>query len=219
VGNANANLIIDQGTGTNTLVGLAGADTLVAGSGDDILFGGNPTFNLGSLAAPAGVSLDSNGISAYLADGSVLIAGTDSNANQVLVHYLKSGLQDTAFGTGGLVTAPAGTNYSELLPLASGKILLMGSNNGGGMMEMGSPNIVTQLTSTGAFDTTFGTGGNLLLPAALSSNPIIALLYDGSFLVGGTDINQGSYVVDGVLMGYKSLISNEEQIFKRCARF
>jgi len=30
---------------------------------------------------------------------------------------------------------------------------------------------------------------------------------------------QGSYVVDGVLMGYKSLISNEEQIFKRCARF
>ena len=31
--------------------------------------------------------------------------------------------------------------------------------------------------------------------------------------------NLGSYVVDGVLMGYKSLISNEEQIFKRCARF
>ena len=30
---------------------------------------------------------------------------------------------------------------------------------------------------------------------------------------------KGSYVVDGVLMGYKSLISNEEQIFKRCARF
>jgi RHS repeat-associated protein len=31
--------------------------------------------------------------------------------------------------------------------------------------------------------------------------------------------NNGAYVVDGVLMGYKSLISNEEQIFKRCARF
>jgi hypothetical protein len=29
----------------------------------------------------------------------------------------------------------------------------------------------------------------------------------------------GSYVVDGVLMGYNPLISNEEQIFKRCARF
>ena len=32
-------------------------------------------------------------------------------------------------------------------------------------------------------------------------------------------IEEGSYVVDGVLMGYKCLISNEEQIFKRCARF
>jgi hypothetical protein len=32
-------------------------------------------------------------------------------------------------------------------------------------------------------------------------------------------IKIGSYVVDGVLMGYKTLISNEEQIFKRCARF
>jgi hypothetical protein len=31
--------------------------------------------------------------------------------------------------------------------------------------------------------------------------------------------NYGSYVVDGVLMGYNPLISNEEQIFKRCARF
>ena len=29
----------------------------------------------------------------------------------------------------------------------------------------------------------------------------------------------GSYVVDVVLMGDKSLISNEEQIFKRCSRF
>lgn len=32
-------------------------------------------------------------------------------------------------------------------------------------------------------------------------------------------IKYGSYVVDWVLMGYKSLISNEEQIFKRRARF
>jgi hypothetical protein len=32
-------------------------------------------------------------------------------------------------------------------------------------------------------------------------------------------VKQGSYVVDGVLMGYNPLISNEEQIFKRCARF
>jgi hypothetical protein len=30
---------------------------------------------------------------------------------------------------------------------------------------------------------------------------------------------EGSYVVDWVLMWYKSLISNEEQIFKRRARF
>ena len=29
----------------------------------------------------------------------------------------------------------------------------------------------------------------------------------------------GSYVVDGVLMGYKSLISNEEQILKKFTRF
>jgi hypothetical protein len=35
----------------------------------------------------------------------------------------------------------------------------------------------------------------------------------------GSVILLGSYVVDGVLMGYKSLISNEEQIFKRRARF
>ena len=32
-------------------------------------------------------------------------------------------------------------------------------------------------------------------------------------------LQSGSYVVDGVLMGDKSLISNEEQIFKKCARF
>ena len=32
-------------------------------------------------------------------------------------------------------------------------------------------------------------------------------------------IIKGSYVVDVVLMGYKPLISNEEQIFKRRAYF
>jgi hypothetical protein len=31
--------------------------------------------------------------------------------------------------------------------------------------------------------------------------------------------SQRSYVVDGALMVYNPLISNEEQIFKRCARF
>jgi hypothetical protein len=30
---------------------------------------------------------------------------------------------------------------------------------------------------------------------------------------------RGSYVVDWMLLGYKSLISNEKQIFKKCARF
>jgi len=34
-----------------------------------------------------------------------------------------------------------------------------------------------------------------------------------------TNISFGSYVVDGVLMGYKSLMINEEQILKRFTRF
>jgi hypothetical protein len=40
---------------------------------------------------------------------------------------------------------------------------------------------------------------------------------DGTFC--GSRIKHGSYVVDGVLMGDKSLISNEEQILKKFTRF
>jgi hypothetical protein len=52
----------------------------------------------------------------------------------------------------------------------------------------------------------------------------IALSEGRVFLLSGTFhwfrvIMVGSYVDDGALMGDKSLISNEEQIFKRCTHF
>ena len=36
---------------------------------------------------------------------------------------------------------------------------------------------------------------------------------------GRVEISVGSYVVEGVLMGYKTLISNEEQVFKKFTYF
>ena len=62
--------------------------------------------NVGQLQAPSGVSLSWVTV---LKDDSFIANGTttDGTNTPVLVHYLKTGVLDTAYGSGGVITAPA----------------------------------------------------------------------------------------------------------------
>jgi uncharacterized delta-60 repeat protein len=171
--------------GGNTLVGGDGSDTVVGGAGDDLIFAGNATFDLGQLQAPAGYTL--NGVT-VLKDDSFIAYGntTDGANNPVLVRYLKNGTLDTAYGTGGIITAPAGYEGGWANVIWPGNGLVQPSLAGLQVQWQVWNEQTTQPTSTlaqytaaGKIDTAFGNIGYVPngYPQALS---------DGSFVTTTT---------------------------------
>ena len=115
-----------------------------------------------SSAGAAGVAVQ--------ADGKVLVAGsvsvTGQNSNFSLTRYNADGSLDTTFGAGGSVNTDFLTGTSSDNDLAGsvlvqpdGKIVVAGRSEYYG----GSDFSAARYTSTGTLDTTFGTGGKVLL--------------------------------------------------------
>lgn len=91
-------------------------------------------------------------------DGSLVIAGhmgdPSANAEQAVCEILNAdGSPNTGFGTGGMVTTPAGTNASFLatLPLSDGSVICVG--------QIGSSAFAAKALANGTLDPTFGSGG------------------------------------------------------------
>ncbi len=133
-----------------------------------------------------------------LSDGKLLVAGRTGplgNHSFLVARYLSNGTLDTAFGTGGKVVTnfPGRDNaINKIAVLPDGKILAIGfsiQNTLGGTSKIA----LARYTAMGKPDTTFGTGGKVLLTIGRNSGAAdLALLAGGKFLVAGAIDQPGS---------------------------
>jgi uncharacterized delta-60 repeat protein len=115
--------------------------------------------------------------------GNIVVAGyavgAGGNEDFAVARYTTAGLLDTSFGTGGIVTTPIGTGNDEAFGLAldgSGRPVLVGQCMVGGNWKYG----IARFTATGALDTTFGTGGKVILSFGSGDDRGIGLAVDAS---------------------------------------
>jgi uncharacterized delta-60 repeat protein len=113
---------------------------------------------------------------ALQSDGKILAVGNDS----YLVRYNSNGSLDTTFGSGGLVVVPSGFSVQSLLIQPSnGDIVVGGSHN--------SDFALLRYTPSGALDSTFGSGGEVVTSGAVAT--VVALaLENGDIVAGGTGV-------------------------------
>jgi len=121
------------------------------------------------------------------ADGKIVVAGSawvGSITKMLVVRFNADGTLDTAFGTNGATTVnPFGYSTATALSIApDGKIVVAG------YAVLGSSDMVVfRVTSTGALDPTFGTGGvkTLDFRGGLDNAIGVQVLGDGKILVAG----------------------------------
>jgi uncharacterized delta-60 repeat protein len=159
----------------------------------------DPTFGSGGIVQTQfGNNVNNFGFvdSALQSNGDVLVLGTVSFINGtsqsgVLVRYLPSGALDPSFGTAGQVILSLGTSQTAPLTMSlqsDGKILVLAVFVNG--VAPAQVNLV-RLTSSGAFDPTFGSSGRVVVtfpaPAPLSASPNLVLAQpDGKILLAGS---------------------------------
>lgn len=123
-----------------------------------------------------------------LPDGRILAAGSADNYGRdfVLGRYLPDGRPDTTFGQQGFVRTDLGSTNEwvhALLVQPDGRILIAGNTT----LSSGFCYGMARYLPDGAPDTSFGTGGLVLLcPAGLEQISAAGLLSDGRIIVGGT---------------------------------
>jgi len=128
-------------------------------------------------------------------NGDIVAAGTIENFNGqeapcVIIRYLPTGVLDTTFGTGGIVTltAPGFASLSGILAVQStGKILVLTEPEINGTFVTA----LQRLNIDGQPDTTFGTGGQVVVnvtePSPYTESPSLLLAQpDGKILLAGT---------------------------------
>jgi RTX calcium-binding nonapeptide repeat (4 copies) len=178
-GNSSSNLIVDNdqaSSDSKTLVGGLGSDTLVAGPGNDILFGASPSLNFGNLGSPSGMMFGS--IQGVLG-GKFQLQGVDLNGDTVLAQFTTAGIPDTNFGSNGILSMDAA---SSLIGLGDGSYLSQGF--AGGVKPF-----YVHYTSSGLVDTGVGSRGVLTIPSGntLSDSSSFISFTDGSFMIGCSD--------------------------------
>ena len=93
-------------------------------------------------------------------DGRILAAGYSSNGgnyNYAIARYNTDGSLDTGFGTGGIVTTPAGSGYDRAYALGiqpDGRIVVAGTSSNGSNYNF----VLMRYDTDGSLDTRFGTG-------------------------------------------------------------
>ncbi len=128
-------------------------------------------------------------------DGKIVMGGFGSNGSNndfEAVRLNADGSLDTTFGTAGKVVVPMGTNDSSytIALQTDGKIILSGFTNNGGTNDI----VVARLTTTGALDSSFGTGGKVVIsnPSTDDYNFDATVQLDGKILLAGSVINAGN---------------------------
>ncbi|MFN6994739.1 MAG: DUF4347 domain-containing protein, partial [Aquincola tertiaricarbonis] len=153
-----------------------------------------------SAAGVLDTSFGSNGIAwgsagkpdamVVLADGSVVVAGTSEGSEAVVQRFAANGTPGAGFGSGGVqvlaLGADAGLRDLALLP--DGRLLASGWISTQGKSDM----LAVRLLANGSLDTSFGSGGKLVLRA--SAEPEIAhglvVRPDGSIALAGGEAQQ-----------------------------
>jgi uncharacterized delta-60 repeat protein len=124
------------------------------------------------------------GSAALQADGKIIAAGH----NRDLVRYNSNGTLDTTFGSGGIVTYPS--NFfrcsSILIQPSNGDIVVAG--------EYGASLVLLRYTPSGALDSTFGNGGEVVttVPGEAATRANSLALENGDIVAGGVVTNGGS---------------------------
>ena len=123
-------------------------------------------------------------------DGKILLAGQSYNnvtfTDYAVARYNSNGSLDTTFNSTGKVNIDFGSSTDQgygVAIQADGKILLTGFTNVNGTADNG----MVRLTSTGALDTSFGTGGRVITTIGSSSDfgNDVKIQQDGKILVSG----------------------------------
>ncbi len=128
-------------------------------------------------------------------DGKIVVAGFSNNGTNydfAVVRYLTDGSLDSTFGSGGKVTTPIGSELDQAYGVAiqgDGKIVVAGYSNNGSNNDFA----VVRYTTTGALDSTFGSGGKVTTPigSGLDQAYGVGIQSDGKIVVAGYS-NNGS---------------------------
>jgi uncharacterized delta-60 repeat protein len=151
----------------------------------------DPSFGNGGIAITS-FGADNRPSAAVLqSDGKIVVATSvgDSATSATLVRYLPDGTLDSTFGSGGIVSELFENQVNITGGLAiqpDGKIVLqaVASNTTGTINE----SLLARFNSNGTLDSTFGSGGRLVLtypaPPPYSAAPVATILEpNGDFLV------------------------------------
>ncbi len=136
---------------------------------------------------------------AIQSDGKIVTAGFSTSPSGITViavaRLLSNGNLDPAFGTGGRVVFNEGNTYSTAYAVKiqpDGKILVVGkfSNSSSQFTSL----YVIRLNTDGSLDTTFGTGGKVLILPSFGGliGYDAELQPDGKIVVGGTYVRPGN---------------------------
>jgi len=147
----------------------------------DSSFGGSGTIHEPIADGDHGYAITSQG-----AKGLVVFSQTKAAAGGVLRRYLGNGSIDTSFGSGGVASLPAATKgftARNLLQQSDGKLIAVGvalnASNDWNFAAM-------RLTADGQVDTSFGTGGLVLVPGGACASADDARVHsNGSIMVVG----------------------------------
>jgi uncharacterized delta-60 repeat protein len=181
-GNARGNAIAVQGDGKILVAGFAmsGGHKVFAiaryttGAALDGTFGSG-----GIVLTPIGGG-DAEALSMVVqGDGKIVVGGTAAGAGRV-ARYTAGGTLDATFGGTGIVT-PAGFGFAYSLAMQpDGKVIVGGTSNTNAQF------IVGRLTSTGAMDTAFASGGTFSASYANGGSARgLVVQSDGKIVAGG----------------------------------
>ena len=144
------------------------------------------TFGTGGIAiTPVGSKAQASSVTVQ-PDNFIVVAGTslvNNFARWTLVRYNSSGTPDPTFGTGGVVTSSLlnGSVANSITLQNDGKIIVGGYING----NFGPFFAVGRYTTTGALDSSFGSGGIAQSPGNSSDANSVVIQSNGMIVGGG----------------------------------
>jgi uncharacterized delta-60 repeat protein len=165
----------------------------------------DPSFGAGGVVTGAALAANGNSLTPQFAalqpNGNIIVAGSSDLFEGAVARLTPAGVLDPSFGSGGLAglsSGPGGLTLTEVSALAvdsQGRILLAGS----ALTAAGdSATAIVRLTSDGAIDTTFGTGGFASCPISIFELKNLAVGPGDQVLAAGTDLSQSQAAVDVV---------------------
>ena len=122
-------------------------------------------------------------------DGKIVVAGyalAGNHTDFALVRYNRDGTLDNSFGSDGKITTAVGSNYDHAYSVVvqgDGKIIVAGDSNDGAYYDFA----LVRYTTTGALDTSFGSGGKVTTPIGSGDDKgqSVAVQSDGKIVVAG----------------------------------